>query len=325
VLQVDEREEISLGLERGESFRVIAKRLGRAPSTVSREVKANGGRDHYRAWKAEKRAYEQAARPKTAKLAGNHELRVVVEGWLAQRWSPQQIRLRLRLDYPDDPEMWVSHETIYQSLYVQARGALRKDLTACLRTGRARRRPRLQSVDGRGRLRDMINISERPAEVADRAVPGHWEGDLLIGKNNASAIGVLVERTSRFVMLLALPDGYGADAVRDALIRQISTLPEQLWKTLTWDQGKEMAHHVELRVATGIDVFFCDPHSPWQKATVENTNGLLRQYFPKGTDLAHHSQLVLDAVARELNDRPRVALAGMKPSETLAELVATAA
>ena len=324
-LTLPEREEISRGLRRDASFRAIAQQLGRSTSTISREVNANGGRDHYRAWAAEGRAFEMAARPKTPKLATNTALREVVEGWLALRWSPQHIARRLRREHPDDPEMWVSHETIYRSLYIQARGALRKDLTACLRTGRARRKPRLSVIDGRGRLPDMINIVERPAEAADRAVPGHWEGDLIMGKENRSAIGVLVERTTRFVLLLALPDGHRAEQVRDALIRQVQTLPAQLWRSLTWDQGKEMARHAEFTIATGIQVYFCDPHSPWQRATAENTNGLLRQYFPKGTDLSGYSQPALDAVAHQLNDRPRLALDAMKPWEALAELVATTA
>jgi IS30 family transposase len=330
VLSAGEREEISLGLERGETFTAIAARLGtggRAPSTVSREVNNNGGRDNYRAWVGEARAVAQAARPKLAKLAGNDELRAVVEGWLLKRWSPEQIALRLRGHYPDRPEMWVSHETIYQSLFVQARGALRKELTAYLRTGRTRRTPHAATATGRGRGRlvGMINISERPAEIEDRAVAGHWEGDLIIGKDGQSAIGTLVERTSRFVILLQLPNGHGAREVYDALIRQIKTLPDQLWRSLTWDQGKEMARHAEFSIATGIDVYFCDPHSPWQRGTNENTNGLLRQYFPKGTDLSGYSQPALDAVARELNDRPRKTLNAMKPSEKLAEIIATAA
>jgi IS30 family transposase len=324
-LSVQEREEISLGLDRGESFRAIAAQLGRAPSTISREVKANGGRDRYRAWAAERRAYGQAARPKTAKLAGNPRLRAVVEGWLAKQWSPEQIALRLRQDYPDEPEMWVSHETIYQSLYVQTRGALRKELAAVLRTGRTRRVARARAARDRGWRDHVLNIVDRPAEVADRAVPGHWEGDLLVGKDNASAIAVLVERTSSYVVLCALPDGHGAEAVRDALVRQIRTLPDQLWKSITWDQGSEMARHDDFTVATGINVYFCDPHSPWQKATVENTNGLLRQYLPKGTDLSGHTQLTLDAIAFQLNDRPRKRLGAMKPWEKLAELVAAAA
>lgn len=324
-LTVEEREEISRRLVRGETFTTIGAALGRDKSTISREVNANGGRDRYRAWAAERRANEQAARPKTAKLAGNDRLREVVEGWLAKRWSPEQIADQLRLEFPDDSEMWVSHETIYQSLYVQARGALRKDLTACLRTGRTRRKSRGRQQQPVGWRQDLINISERPAEVEDRAVPGHWEGDLIIGELGRSAIGTLVERTTRFVVLLHLPDDHGAEAVRDALIRHVPTLPAQLWKSVTWDQGSEMARHAEFSVATGIDVYFCDPHSPWQRGSNENTNGLLRQYFPKGTDLSVYSQPVLDAVARELNERPRKTLGGMTPSRKLAELVALAA
>ena len=325
-LTLEEREEISLGLARGEPFAMIARTLGRATSTVSREVAANGGPDKYRAWAAEGRAAERAARPKPTKLESNDGLRQVVEAWLTKRWSPEQIAVRLRIDYSHDPEMWVSHETIYTELYVQGRGALRKDLTACLRTGRARRKPRNTRQDrGPGWRHDLINISDRPAEADDRAVPGHWEGDLIIGAGSKSAIGTLVERTSRFVMLLALPERHDAEAVRDALLRQIPTLPAQLWRSLTWDQGSEMAGHAEFTVATGIQVYFCDPHSPWQRGTNENTNGLLRQYFPKSTDLSVYSQPVLDAVARELNERPRKTLAGMTPSEKLAELVAHAA
>jgi IS30 family transposase len=308
------------------SLCAIAAGLGRAPSTVSREVAANGGRDHYRAWAAERRAFDQAARPKPSKLATNAALREVVEDLLVQKWSPQQIANRLRTEHPNDPEQRVSHETIYQSLYVQGRGTLRKELAECLRTGRARRRSQgRQPADGRGRLRDMVNISERPAEVADRAVPGHWEGDLILGKNSKSAIGTLVERSTRYVLLLHLPDGHGAEQVLAALTRQVATLPDQLWKTLTWDQGKEMAHHARFTMATGIDVYFCDPHSPWQRGSNENTNGLLRQYFPKGTDLSVYSQPALDAVAAQLNGRPRQTLNWMKPSEKLAELIATAA
>ena len=328
-LSASEREEISRGLGAGLTFRELARALDRAPSTISREVGRNGGRDRYRAVAAEQRAFSQAARPKVAKLAdvGHARLREVVEDGLGQRWSPQQIALRLTMDYPDDPQMRVSPETIYQSIYVQGRGALRKELAASLRSGRARRRPQSQNKRfvARGQIADMVNISERPASVQDRAVPGHWEGDLIIGKDNKSAIGTLVERSTRYVMLLALPDGHSAEAVLAALTRQAHTLPAQLWRTLTWDQGKEMAHHVRFSVATGIDVYFCDPHSPWQRGTNENTNGLLRQYFPKGTDLSPYTQLALDAVAQQLNGRPRQTLGGMKPSEKFAELVATAA
>jgi transposase, IS30 family len=324
-LSLAEREEISRGLERQASLRSIAQQLGRAPSTVSREVAANGGRDRYRAWAAERRAYEQAARPKTTKLAGNDRLRRTVQGWLEERWAPTQIANRLRLEFPDDPEMWVSHETIYQAIYIQGRGTLRKELAAALRTGRARRRPQGHTGAERGRIPDMVNISQRPAEVADRAIPGHWEGDLIIGKGQRSAIGTLVERTTRYVLLLELGNNHGAEAVRDALIRQVPTLPAQLWRSLTWDQGREMARHRDFTVATGIDVYFCDPHSPWQRGTNENTNGLLRQYFPKGTDLSVHTQADLDAVARQLNGRPRQTLGWMKPCEKLAEFVAPTA
>jgi IS30 family transposase len=322
-----EREEISRGLVAGRSFRAIARGLSREPSTISREVNANGGRDDYRAWAGERRAFDQAGRPKTAKLDSKPELKAVVEDWLRLRWSPRQIARRLRLDHPDDPEMWVSHETIYQSIYVQGRGTLRKELAACLRTGRARRRPQAlaKNEQGRGKLRGMVNITERPPEVEDRAVPGHWEGDLIIGKLSRSAIGTLVERTTRFVVLLHLPDGHTAEEVLEVLTRQTLTLPAQLALSLTWDQGKEMAHHARFTIATGVDVYFCDPHSPWQRGSNENTNGLLRQYFPKGTDLSVHTQVDLDAVAAELNGRPRQTLGWMKPSEKFAELVATAA
>jgi IS30 family transposase len=313
-----DREEISRGLLTGESFRSISHRLGRAPSTVSREVRANGGRRRYRAWRAELARDRRARRPRTAKLARNARLRWRVEELLAVRWSPQQIAAILRREHPCDPEMWVSHETIYQSLFVQGRGALRRELAACLRTGRARRKPRGRHHPG-GLIRDMILISERPAEVEDRAVPGHWEGDLLVGYNNQSAIGTLVERRSRFVMLVALPGGQSADHVRTAIAAQILTLPEQLRRSLTWDQGKEMADHVRFTVDTGVAVYFCDPRSPWQRGTNENTNGLLRQYFPKGTELSVHDQAHLDAVAAELNGRPRQTLGWMKPCEVLAE------
>ena len=316
-----EREEISRGLRAGESLRRIAAGLGRAPSTVSREVAANGGPRRYRAWLAEDRAFRRARRPRRAKLARNPRLRRAVERLLVARWSPQQIAWQLRHDHPDDQEMWVSHETIYQSLFVQGRGALRAELTRCLRSGRARRRPAGRAKPS-GELLNMVLLSERPAEVADRAVPGHWEGDLIIGKGTRSAIGTLVERQTRFVMLVALPDGRTAEAVRTALAERILSLPVELRRSLTWDRGKEMAEHVRFTVDTGVTVYFCDPHSPWQRGTNENTNGLLRQYFPKGTDLSVHTQAHLDAVARELNGRPRQTLGWMKPSEALAKVVA---
>ena len=324
-LRLEEREEISRGLRAGVTFAALARELGRATSTISREVANNGGRDRYRAWEAERRAYGMAARPKVAKLAGGVALRELVEAWLALKWSPQQIAKRLRKEFPDEPEMWVSHETIYQSLYVQSRGALRRELTAYLRTKRTRRKQTSSGEQRQGRIPGMVNISERPAEVEDRAVPGHWEGDLIIGKDSGSAIGTLVERSTRYVMLLALPHGHGTEAVTSAMAAKIATLPAELFKTVTWDQGKEMAAHARFRVATDVDVYFCDPHSPWQRGTNENTNGLLRQYFPKGTDLSVHTQADLDAAAEELNGRPRMTLGWMKPCERLAELVAVAA
>ena len=319
-LSLCEREEISRGLKAGDSYRAIARCLGRAPSTVSREVAANGSRSRYRAWRAERRAIQEARRPKAAKLVRCSRLRAQVERLLAQRWSPEQIAHRLALDHPLDPEMRVSHETIYRSLFVQTRGALRKELTACLRSGRTRRRSRGRGV-GVGRLRDMVSISERPADVEDRAVPGHWEGDLIMGRAGRSAIGTLVERKSRYVLLLELPDGRTAPVVRHALAERMATLPEQLRLTLTWDQGKEMAEHLRFTIDTGIPVYFCDPRSPWQRGTSENTNGLLRQYLPRTTDLSAHTQDDLDAIARELNGRPRQTLGWMKPCEVLAEML----
>jgi len=317
-----EREEISRGLRAGESCRRIAARLARAPSTVSREVGLNGGRQRYRAWRAEAGAAHRGRRPRLAKLARNARLRHTIEQLLEAHWSPQQIAQRLRHDHPDDQEMRVSHETIYQSLFVQGRGALRTELSRCLRSGRARRRPRGRIPQG-GRLTDMVFISERPAEIEDRAVPGHWEGDLLIGTANRSAIGTLVERQTRYVLLVALPGGRSAEHVRTALASRIMTLPEELRRSLTWDRGKEMAEHVRFTVDTGVQVYFCDPRSPWQRGSNENTNGLLRQYFPKGTDLSVHDQAHLDAVARELNGRPRQTLGWLKPSEALAKVVAS--
>ena len=315
-----DREEISRGLLIDESMRSIARRLDRSPSTISREVAANAGRRGYRAWQAEIGAARRARRPKVAKLTRCAQLRSAVERLLAQRWSPQQIAARLKRDYPDRQEMRVSAETIYQSLFVQSRGALRRELTTCLRSGRTRRRGQ-RRTERRGKLSDMVLISERPAEVADRAVPGHWEGDLLIGRAGHSAISTLVERRTRFVMLVRLPAGRTAAAVRDALATRILSLPEQLRRSLTWDQGKEMAEHARFTVDTGVAVYFCDPHSPWQRGSNENTNGLLRQYFPKNMDLSTVTQEQLDAVAAELNDRPRQTLEWMKPSEVLAEVL----
>jgi IS30 family transposase len=316
-LSLDEREEISRGIAMGESLRSVAERLGRSSSTVSREVRINGGCDRYRAVEAHRASRRRAKRPKAMKLEECPRLRETVEEKLALWWSPAQISLWLESEYPDDEEMQVSHETIYQSLYVQGRGALRKELWQALRTGRARRRPQGRPGSTKGQIRDMVMISERPAEVEDRAVPGHWEGDLIMGKRKTS-IGTLVERHSRYVMLFRVPDNT-AESVRVALTDTVKKLPEHLWKSLTWDQGTEMAQHATFTIDTGVQVFFCDPKSPWQRGSNENTNGLLRQYFPKGTDLSIHTQEDLDQAAYSLNTRPRQTLGGMTPSDKLAE------
>jgi len=323
-LSREEREEISRSLGCGKTLRGIAVCLGRAPSTISREVALNGSREDYRAWRADRAALQRARRPKPAKLLLNERLRCAVDRALCERWSPQQIAARLIREYPDDPSMRVSHETIYKTLFVQARGALRKELAACLRSGRAQRRPRLRGEQAkRGRIQNMVMLSERPPEVEDRAVPGHWEGDLIIGKGGRSAIGTLVERASRYVMLFRLPNGRSAEDVRLALTRTITRLPAELRRTLTWDQGNEMADHVRFTMDTRMEVYFCDPHSPWQRGSNENTNGLLRQYFPARTDLSVHSTAHLNAVARQLNGRPRQTLGWMKPAEVFGQRVAT--
>ena len=319
-LSVNEREEILLGLHHGLSMRAIARALGRAPSTVTREVKANGGRGSYRIWPAHQRARACTKRPKTAKL-NNPTLCEKVTSWLEEFWSPDEISRRLRREFPGDPTMQVSHETIYQSLYVQGRGELRRELARCLRSGRAKRRSQ-GFVQTHGQIRDMVMISERPAEVEDRAVPGHWEGDLIIGANGRSAVGTLVERSTRFVLLLHLGKDRSALAVEDAMRKAIATLPGELVRSVTWDQGKEMARHADFTIATGIPVYFCDPHSPWQRGSNENTNGLLRQYMPKGTDLSKHSAEDLMRIQRSLNGRPRKTLDYMMPVEKLTELVA---
>ena len=320
-----EREEISRGLVAGESCRLIARRIRRAGSTVSREIARNGGRHRYRACQAEQAALRRARRPKAAKLLTCPRLRQVVEAKLASRWSPQQIAGWLRRAYPNDRELRVSHETIYMSLFVQPRGALRKELARYLRSRRMVRRPRAaRAANGQGQLRNAVNISARPAEAADRAVPGHWEGDLLLGRAN-SALATLVERTSRFTVLVRLPDGRSSEPVLAALSDRIRTLPDQLVRSLTWDQGKEMALHAQFTLDTGLQIYICDPRSPWQRGTNENTNGLLRQYFPKGADLATITQDGLDAVAAELNGRPRQTLGWHSPSEKFAEAVATTA
>jgi transposase, IS30 family len=350
-LVIGEREQILAGVARGESIRAIAGALGRSPSTVQRELRRNmrhryrarpaaGQRvmklrrgvvpgvesmSGYRPHRAQLRADRMLARPKVAKLAQNQLLRVQVQTRLDQEHSPEQIANRLREDFPNDPEMWVCHETIYQSLYVQGRGALRRDLHQRLRTGRALRRPRRKSGERssqrRARIPGMVNIAERPPEVDDRKVPGHWEGDLIIGKDSGSAIGTLVERTTRFVMLLHLPGNHGADVLAEAMITAMAQLPEQLRHTLTWDQGIEMTNHAQIAKATDLEIFFCDPHAPWQRGSNENTNGLLRQYFPKGTDLSVYQPDYLEHVARKLNNRPRQTLAWRTPSEALDKLL----
>ena len=376
-LTLKEREEIAILKAKGWGVREIGRQLRRSPSTISRELRRNAATrpdsSGYRAVNAQWHADRRARRPKVAKLAQNDKLRDYVQDrlagkiakpsgelvagpevpWIGRRhgrradrrwaraWSPEQIANRLVVDFPHDETMRISHEAIYQALYVQGRGALRRELTACLRTGRALRVPRARTK-GRGKkfVTPEVMISERPAEVADRAVPGHWEGDLIIGLNK-SAIGTLVERSTRFTMLLRLPPmeghgteprvkngpplaGHGAEAVRDAIADQIMVLPEQLRRSLTWDQGAELAQHVQLRIDTGLAIYFCDPHSPWQRGTNENTNGLLRQYFPKGTDLARHSRDELDAVALSLNTRPRKTLDWKTPAEALNELLQSA-
>ncbi|WP_439359333.1 IS30 family transposase [Bradyrhizobium sp. DASA03007] len=370
-LSFAEREEIAILRAQGHGVRAIARQLDRPPCTISRELRRNVARRHgaaeYRATTAQWRADRSARRPKLAKLAINPALRDYVQDrlagmiakpdgkplpgpkvvWKGRRavhrqnrrwataWSPEQISRRLRLDFPEDETMRISHEAIYQALYVQGRGALRRELTACLRTGRALRMPRARARKGRSFIPSEIMISQRPAEAADRAVPGHWEGDLIMGLGS-SAIGTLVERTTRFTILLHLPRmtgqeqeagvkkalaGHGAEAVRDAITRAIVTMPEQLRRSLTWDQGAELAQHARLRIDAGVQVYFCDPHSPWQRGTNENTNGLLRQYFPKGTDLSMHNAEDLEAVALALNTRPRKTLGWKTPAETLDQLL----
>lgn len=325
-LSLADREELSRGLVAGDTLRQIAGRLGRAVSTLAREVGRNGGRVVYRACHAETAAGARARRPKLAKLASHPRLRREVERRLQERWSPQQIAARLVCDYPDDVTMRVSHETIYRTLFVQARGGLRRELTACLRTGRTQRRAHQRTALARpGRLRDMVPISARPPEAEDRAIPGHWEGDLLMGQGGASAIATLVERSSRYVLLVPLPHGRTAAHVREALTRHVARLPADLRRTLTWDQGKEMAEHVRFAIDADIAVYFCDPHSPWQRGSNENTNGLLRQYFPKQTDFRTCTAADLRAVARQLNNRPRQTLGWKKPAEVFCLAVASTA
>ena len=327
-LSLSEREEIAIGLAQQLSYHEIGRRIGRAASTISREVGLNGpnraGRP-YRAVAAQQAAEARARRPKPRKM--EHEpLREAVQIGLQTKWSPAEIAARLKREFPDDDAMQASHETIYRAIYVQGRGSLRRELAACLRTGRALRRPQ-RRVDGRSdpdrRIPDKIMISERPAEAADRAVPGHWEGDQILGKNNRSAIGTLVERTTRFVVLLHLPGPSDAIAVRDSIVASMTAFPTALRRSLTWDQGLEMRRHTEITIAADLPVYFCDPRSPWQRGSNENTNGLLRQYFPKGTDLSVHSPEHLAAVADELNGRPRKTLGWDTPAEAMTKLLST--
>jgi len=318
-LSFQEREDIALWRVQGMPVREMARRLGRAASTVSRELRRNADAPYYyRASTAHARAHARASRPKIAKLVGNEKLRKEVQDRLEARSSPQQIAGRLRKDFPKNPEMWVSHETIYQSLYVESRGGLKRELAKNLRTGRTLRKPQRRPGERRGRIQDMVMIADRPAEVDDRAVPGHWEGDLIMGKDGKSCIGTIVERTTGFLMLIHVPAGANrVEAVRDGLIRKMGALPDELRQSLTWDQGTEMHRHKEVRIAADIDIYFCDPHSPWQRGSNENMNGLLRQYFPKSTDLSVHSQTDLDYVAHQVNDRPRQRFDFCTPNEMI--------
>jgi IS30 family transposase len=308
----------------GISDREIARRIGRHHSCVSREIANNGGRERYSAADSHERAAALRARPKERKLESCRRLHDAVNDGLRRKWSPEQISKRLEVEYPDDPGMRVSKETIYESLYLQARGELRSELALALRSGRARRVPRDRAQVAKGQIIGMVNISERPAEASDRAIPGNLEGDLIIGKGGKSQIATLVDRHSRFAILVKIPYDRTADRVAALLAEKMETLPEFMKKSVTWDQGKEMARHADFTVKTGIPVYFCDPHSPWQRGTNENTNGLLRQYFPKGTDLSLHSQAELDMVAMQLNDRPRKTLGWKKPIEVYGEMLEAA-
>jgi len=343
-LSLQEREEITVLVHCEMSKREIARRLHRAPSTIARELDRNSSRRYrsraqlagnagpprtrlhpYRASNAQHRAEQRARRPKPLKLDTNPQLRASVEAKLKRKHSPEQISQELREEFPQNPEMWVSDETIYKAIFVQGKGLLKQEVARSLRTGRAVRRPHRTTGERRGRIPGMVSVSERPAEVEDRAVPGHWEGDLILGAYGRSAIGTLVERQTRFLLLVPLPHGHTADQVAEAMLATIRKLPQAIWKSLTWDQGAEMANHARISLTTDLSIYFCDPSSPWQRGTNENTNGLLRQYFPKGTDLSVHSAQYLDFVADEMNDRPRKTLGWKRPRQAMQELLAAAA